>query len=231
GGLAVLCGIFEAFKIEQLRVSDGALREGLLYDLIGRLHDEDIRNSTISSLAKRYNVDTEQADRVKSTAAKLFCQLRDPWSLDKKFSLKFVEWAAEIHEIGLAIAHAQYHRHGAYLIANSDLAGFSREEQGKLALLVRAHRRKFPLIELDGISQDEQDDVLHLCILLRLAVLFNRSRLYVSLPQIDIKVKDKKITLEFPQQWLENNSLTRTDLELETGYIKATGYKLTYTSV
>lgn len=230
GGLAVLCGIFEAFKIEQLSVSDGALREGLLYDLIGRLHDEDIRNNTIISLASRYNVDTEQADRVKATASKLFIQLGKDWNLDMKTGVKFVEWAAIIHEIGLAVAHAQYHRHGAYLIANSDLAGFSREEQEKLALLVRAHRRKYPLLELDNINPDEKDNILHLCILFRLAVLLNRSRLYVSLPQIDITTKDKKLHLVFPEQWLENNPLTRTDLDLEAGYIKAIGYKLTYDS-
>ncbi len=228
GGLAVLCGIFEAFKLEQLNVSDGALREGLLYDLIGREHDEDIRNNTISFLARRYNVDSEQADRVKGTATRLFDQLRDLWELDNKISLKFLEWAGEIHEIGLAVAHAQYHRHGAYLIANSDLAGFSRGDQEKLALLVRAHRRKYPLLELDNIGSDEKDKTIRLCILFRLAVLLNRSRLYVSLPNIDITTKNNKIHLAFPRQWLDSNPLTRTDLDQEAGYIKAIGYKLTY---
>jgi exopolyphosphatase/guanosine-5'-triphosphate,3'-diphosphate pyrophosphatase len=228
GGLAVLCGMFEGFKIEQLSVSDGALREGLLYDLIGRLHDADTRDNTISFLASRYNVDNEQANRVKNTAVKLFKKMQAPWELDEINSLKFIEWAAEIHEIGIAIAHAQYQRHGAYLIANSDLAGFSREEQGKLALLVRAHRRKYPLLELDNINPDEKDNLLRLCILLRLAVLLNRSRLYASLPHIEIKAKDRKITLEFPWQWLDNNPLTRTDLELEAGYMKSIGFKLSF---
>jgi exopolyphosphatase / guanosine-5'-triphosphate,3'-diphosphate pyrophosphatase len=230
GGLAILCGIFDAFKVQQLNVSDGALREGLLYDLIGRLHDKDIRDSTISSLANRYSVDTEQASRVKNTAIKLFEQLCVPWKLDKNIDLKFIEWAAEIHEIGLAIAHAQYHRHGAYLVANSDLAGFSREEQGKLALLIRSHRRKYPIDEIDNFILDDTDNIKRLCILIRLAILLNRSRLNVSLPQIEIKAKEFSLKLKFPENWVKNNPLTRTDLDLEARYIKAAGFKLTYSS-
>lgn len=230
GGLAILCGIFDAFEVQQLGISDGALREGLLYDLIGRLHDKDIRDSAIISLASRYNIDTEQASRVQNTAIKLFEQLCVPWKLDKKIDLKFIEWAAEIHEIGLAIAHAQYHRHGAYLVANSDLVGFSREEQGKLALLIRSHRRKFPIDEINNFVLDDTDNIKRLCILIRLAILLNRSRLYVSLPQIEIRAKEFALKLKFPENWLENNPLTRTDLDLEASYIKAVGFKLTYSS-
>jgi len=226
GGLAVLCGIFEAFDIEQLDVSDGALREGLLHDLIGRRHDVDIRDDTIVEMSRRYNVDLEQAERVKNTAINLFNQVSASWRLSPETDLNFLEWGGQIHEIGLAIAHAQYHRHGAYLIANSDMAGFSRQEQSKLALLVRCHRRKYPLDDINLVLEEERDKSIRLIILLRLAALMNRSRFYASLPKITVTATDNLISLSFPKKWLENNPLTRKDLDSEAAYIKAAGYLL-----
>lgn len=228
GGLAVLCGIFETFGLEHLYISDGALREGLLYDLIGRFHDQDIRDSTIEDLARRYSLDTEQAGRVRTTAVNLFEQLCPDWALDTQRDLKFIEWAAYIHEVGLTMAHAQYHRHGAYLIANSDLAGFSREEQGDVALLVRSHRRKYPLLELQQVPDEYRERLLRLAIILRLAVLLNRSRLYASLPKILASADGNEIMLRFPEKWLDNSPLTRKDLDQEAGYIKAVGYHLQF---
>ncbi|MEX2352550.1 MAG: exopolyphosphatase [Gammaproteobacteria bacterium] len=228
GGVAILCGIFEAFDIRELEVSDGALREGLLHDLIGRHHDQDIRDDTIDELAGRYNIDLEQAARVRKTAVQLFEQLAKPWGLNRKTDLKFLEWGAQVHEIGLAIAHAQHHRHGAYLIANSDLAGFSRQEQSSLALLVRSHRRKYPVDEINLVHDDEKNKALRLIILLRLAVLINRSRLYASLPKISAEATDSSISLTFPAKWLESNPLTKTDLDSEAAYMKAVNYKLDY---
>ena len=132
--------------------------------------------------------------------------------------------------MGLSIAHAQYHRHGAYLIANSDLAGFSREEQGKLAVLVRSHRRKYPLEELNLDLPENKEKLVRLCILLRLAILLNRSRLYVSLPKITLTTTKDTISIMFPDNWLEYNPLTKTDLEQEAEYIKAVGYNILYKS-
>ncbi len=230
GGLAILCGIFEAFDIEQLDVSEGALREGLLYDLLGRLHDKDIRDTTIAELGKRYNIDAEQATRVRKTAVQLFRQVSDSWGLNRKIDLKYLEWAASIHEIGLAIAHAQYHRHGTYLIANSDMAGFSRQDQTRLALLVRCHRRKYPLEEINLVQKEDWDQVIRLNILLRLAVLLNRSRLYATPPKLSASVTGRSISLVLPKKWLDNNPLTRTDLDSEEGYIKTVNYTLKYST-
>lgn len=228
GGLAILCGIFEAFELERMDVSDGALREGLLYDLIGRRHDRDIRNNTIEELARRYNIDSEQADRVRKTALQLFRQVADKWDLDRHQDLKYLEWAASIHEIGLAIAHAQYHRHGAYLIANSDMAGFSRQDQARLALLIRCHRRKFPVEETNLIEKQDRERMTRLAILLRLAVLLNRSRLHASTPRLFARVAGKSIRLQLPKKWLARNPLTRTDLDSEQDYLKVVRYAIKY---
>jgi exopolyphosphatase/guanosine-5'-triphosphate,3'-diphosphate pyrophosphatase len=228
GGVAILCGVFETFDVQELSVSEGALREGLLYDLIGRYHDQDIRDITIHELAQRYNVDAEQAGRVTKTVIHLFEQVSTAWDISQHTNQKFLEWGAEIHEIGLAIAHAQYHRHGAYLIANSDMAGFSRQEQSKLALLVRCHRRKYPLEEINILAEEEKDKLIRLIILLRLAIVLNRSRFYASLPKITVKARGNLISLQFPKKWLDNNPLTRTDLDTEAGYTKAVDYTLEY---
>lgn len=211
-GVAILYGIFEALNLEKIDVSEGALREGLLYDLIGRIHNEDIRDKTIAAVVQRYSVDTEQANRVRDTAENFFHQVKNAWELNEKTDLKLLVWGALIHEIGLSVAHNQYHRHGAYLTANSDLAGFSRQEQMKLAMLVRSHRRKFPLEEFESIVISVRTAVIRLCILLRLAVVLHRSRSNSNLPEIRINVNKNSINLDFPSGWLDQHPLTLVDL-------------------
>jgi exopolyphosphatase / guanosine-5'-triphosphate,3'-diphosphate pyrophosphatase len=227
-GVAVLCGIFEALNLEQINISEGALREGLLHDLIGRVHNEDARDKTVMDVAQRYAVDTEQAKRVNETAEMFFQQVKTGWRLDNKEDLELLRWSALIHEIGLSVAHTQYHRHGAYLITHSDLAGFSRQEQTNLAALVRGHRRKFPLEEFESISSTMKTSIIRLCILLRLAVVMHRSRSYYALPEIHANANENKIDLIFPQGWLENHPLTLADLYTEESYLQAADIKLTF---
>ena len=126
GGVVVLSAVFEALNIDCMEYSDGALREGLLHDQIGRMHDLDVRDKTVSRLMQHYSIDTEHAERVEKTTRYIFKNTKAGWSLDKKEDLKMLAWAARLHEIGLAIAHNQYHKHGAYLLSHSDMAGFSR---------------------------------------------------------------------------------------------------------
>ncbi|MBX9894454.1 MAG: exopolyphosphatase [Nitrosomonas sp.] len=227
-GVAILAGIFEALKLDKMDISEGALREGLLYDLIGRVHDEDIRDKTILAVAQRYGVDMEQAQRIKETAENFFIQVSDDWKLDKKADLKLLSWGALIHEIGLSVAHNQYHRHGAYLTANSDLAGFSHQEQMKLAMLVRSHRRKFPQEEFEPIPPVMRVALVRLCILLRLAVVLHRSRSNVSLPDIHINVNDNNVILHFPPGWLDQHPLTLVDLSTEQVFLQIADFKLVF---
>lgn len=227
-GVAILCGIFEALNLDKIDVSEGALREGLLYDLIGRVHNEDIRDKTIAAVSQRYGVDMEQACRVKETVEALFHQVKKEWELDQKLDLKVLIWGALIHEIGLSIAHNQYHRHGAYLIANSDLAGFSRQEQMKLAMLVRSHRRKFPLEEFESLTISIRTSVIRLSVLLRLAVLLHRSRSNSSLPDIHIDANKNRISLDFPSGWLDEHPLTFVDLCTEQNLLQASDIKLLF---
>jgi len=228
GGVAILYAIFEALQIKRLTLSDGALREGLLYDMLGRLQDEDIRDKTINEMAQRYSIEGEQAERVKATVSRIFEKVQEAWNLSRKPDLRLLQWAAQIHEIGLAVAHAQYHRHGAYLISNSDMPGFSKQDQITLATLVRAHRRKLPKEDLQNIPEHDQDRVLRLCILFRLAVLLNRSRFYSSLPKLKLTAKNHDLKLSFPERWLHDHPLTQADLESEADYLREIGFKLTF---
>ncbi|MCW5618346.1 MAG: exopolyphosphatase [Nitrosomonas sp.] len=227
-GVAVLLGIFDALNLDKIGVSDGALREGLLFDLIGRTHNEDIRDKTITDVCQRYGIDMEQAYRVKATAESFFHQSCLEWQLNEKDDLKLLQWGALIHEIGLSIAHAQYHHHGDYLVTHSDLAGFSRQEQNKLAKLIRCHRRKFPLDEFGTIPAAAQLTIVRLSILLRLAVVLHRSRSNTTLPAIGIQTQMNKIRLHFPPDWLTSHPLTLADLQTEQDYLQAAGFKLTF---
>ena len=228
GGVAILSAIFETLAIKKMLVSDGALREGLLYDLIGRTHEEDIRDQTIDDIAGRYMVDIEQSNRVRTMSVKLFNQAKKYWPVKNKPELQLLTWAAKIHEIGLSIAHTQYHKHGAYLLAHSDMPGFSTQEQLHLSMLVRSHRRKFPLLELDTVLEDERDKIHMLCLLFRIAVLLNRSRSHSIMAVPKLKIKDNVLNLKFPANWLKEHPLTEEDLATEANYIGKTKYKLSY---
>jgi exopolyphosphatase len=228
GGVAILYAVFESMGIQHMQVSEGALREGLLLDLIGRLQDKDIRNKTVEDLLQRYNIDTEHAKQVQQTSAGCFRQLRDSWSLDKVNDLKPLRWAALLHEIGLAIAHNQYHKHGGYLLNNSELPGFSREEQSVLAFLVRCHRRKISLEELQALPEDIQQKTLWLCIILRLAVVLNRGRSINDLPDFHLSTMEDGIRIKFPEGWLSGHPLTEADLNTEAEFLASIKMTLTF---
>ena len=235
GGLAIVCAVFDALDINAMTVSTGALREGLLHDLLGRVYAQDIRETTVDDLMARYHVDAAHAQRVAATAELLHEKM--PWkalargigkAVGKRAALSgngtrhLLRWSARLHEIGMDIAHRQYHKHGGYLLDNMDLPGFSRAEQHRLAALVRSHRRKLPIAELH-----DAPGLAALGVLLRLAVVLRRSRSEEALPSFSIGVDDGEIKLVFPSQWLENHPLTRLDLEQEAEYLAAIPLRLT----
>ncbi len=228
GGLAVLLATFQALKIEAMRVADGALREGLLYDLLGRIQHEDVRERTVTNMFQRCGIDTAQVERVERTAALLLAQVDGVWDLQDEEASHLLHWAARLHEMGIAVAHNQYHKHGAYLLANSDLPGFSREEQERLAILVRGHRRKFPQALLKELPEGQRTRLARLCILLRLAVLLHRSRSEAELPPIALNVQKRGIVLCFPEGWLDAHPLTRADLNQESEFLRAGKFVLTF---
>jgi len=143
GGLSIIKATFDILEIEQMDVSEGALREGLLQDLLGRINHEDVRDRTVHALAFRYHVEMEHARQIQGTARELFAQINLPSEMEREVAAQWLDWASILHDIGRDIAHSGYHKHGAYILDNADLPGFSRPDQQILALLVRSHRRKF----------------------------------------------------------------------------------------
>ena len=222
GGLCVLRGIFHALDIELMQVSGGALREGLIHDLLGRVKHRDVREHSVADLTQRYHIDLDHARHVRESAISLLAQVASNWSLKAPGDKLLLTWAADLHEIGMDISHSQYHRHGGYLLQHMDLPGFSRLDQLDLATLVRAHRRKFPVSELDLT-----DRLIRLAVLLRISVVLHRNRLADQLPHIGIRAKGKKISLRFPEQWLEDHPLTLLDLNQEAARLDSMGYTLT----
>lgn len=231
GGAIVLLATFEALGIKEMEVSDRALREGLLHDLIGRLRDHDVRDSSITHLAQRYHADPDQAQRVKHTALFALQQVAADWGLDDEEVGHWLGWAAELHEIGLDIAHNRHHHHAAYIIEHSDLAGFSQQEQRLLAAIVRSQRRKLPLKLYKELPKRISKPVKRLSAILRLAIILHRGRSETPLPDFQLKVSNKtNLELCLDHHWLRQHPLTQADLEAEKGYLAAASLELSLCS-
>jgi exopolyphosphatase/guanosine-5'-triphosphate,3'-diphosphate pyrophosphatase len=220
GGTVILAEIIAALGIAQMRFVEGALRDGLLYDMVGRMTRSDARERTVGSMQRRYHVDIEQAERVEATAMAFLNQLRTAWGLDDPLAELSLKWGARLHEIGLDVAHNGYHRHGAYLLENADMPGFAREEQQLMARLVGSHRRKFTLERLEDLIPPWDRLAIYLIVLLRLAVLLHRGRSAVALPNIELAARGRTLELRFPARWLNEHPLTIADLQLEIEYLR-----------
>ena len=198
----------------------------MLYDLLGRLQHEDARERSVQAMEARYHVDEQQAARVSRTAAELYALCRQDWGFSGQLNGKVLDWAARLHEIGLDISHDGYQRHGAYIAEHADMPGFPRAEQRFLALLIGGQRHRLDRSSFNVLPDSWQETGLRLLILLRLAVLLNRSRKETEHPPVSIQVLDKTLSLSFAADWLAENPLTIADLEREQEFLNQVGYEL-----
>jgi exopolyphosphatase/guanosine-5'-triphosphate,3'-diphosphate pyrophosphatase len=205
-----------------MNVSDSALREGVLYDLLGRFHRYDMRETTVNQFMRRYHVDPAQAGHVEHFGIELLRQLAALQSLDLDSAIQRLSWAARLHEIGLSIAHSGFHKHSAYILEHADMPGFSKKDQASLARLVLAQRGS-----LSKTAQFVTDNEFWAQIFaLRLAVLFYRSRTDFVLPEIKLKWHGSSFGLGLSSDWLSRNPLTETALENEAKEWKSAGMRL-----
>jgi len=211
GGVAIMSGVFDELGLTEMTVAEGALRDGVLWDLLGRVHHRDIREVTVEQFARRYHVDVTQVQRVGTLARELLRQL-DGKTLELMPLADFLDWATRLHEIGISIAQGAYHKHSAYILANADMPGFSRQEQGWLSNLVLAQRGK--LLKMRAAFEDDPR-LAALAFCLRVAVIFHRSRRTLKLPRIEAARKSRGFRLEVDAAWLERNSLVALALEAE----------------
>ncbi len=229
GGVAIIYATFQKLNIDQMTVSDGALREGLVHDLLGRIYDHDIRSKTVETIAEHYHTDKEHSARIKQTVNYILNQLDNSCCTENSKTItQFLQWAVALHEIGQGIAHSQYHKHGAYIIENGDFSGFSRQDQMLLATLVLTQRKKFSKSLFNKLHQPWNIDAPYLAIILRLAILFHRNRRTLETPEFKISIDANKIEIMFANNWLDTAPLTQTDLELEAKYLDAAGYTLIF---
>lgn len=224
-GLAILCAAFDALGIDHMTHSTGALREGALYDLLGRIRHEDVRDRSVLALVRRNHADEAHAERVAKTALALFDQLARRWGLDAD-DRELLRWAALLHEIGLDISHSNFQKHGAYLVQHTDLPGFSRQEQRLMAVLVRNHRRKFSAESLAELPPDRHQSALRLCVLLRLAVVLHHGRNEKRLPRLVLRERAGLLELVLPRRWQQTRTLALADLGQEAEFLAAAGVAL-----
>ncbi len=226
GGIAIVHALMKTLKIKTMQASTVALREGLIFDMVGKAEQVDIQSQTLQNLISRYDIPQRQADRVEHAVTRYFSQVSKDWNLDEEADLALAIWAARLHELGKAVAHTQYHKHGAYIIENSDLIGFSIVEQKALALLIRFHRRKIDMDAFDTLQKSEKERVLKILSLLRLAVLLHRGRHSVELDQLKLKVKENQLIVSADEEWLEENPLTSAELASEADRQMLIDFKL-----
>jgi exopolyphosphatase/guanosine-5'-triphosphate,3'-diphosphate pyrophosphatase len=226
GGIAILVEVMGQLGMDSMQVAEGSLRDGILQDMLGRLTREDARVRTVRAMAARFHVDPLQAERVEATAMHFYHQLAETWQLDDEEDGANLRWAARLHEIGLDIAHAQYHRHGAYLLEFSDMPGFPTLEQRVLALLVGSHRRSFSRKIFQALPKSRQANAIRLAVLLRLAVLFHRSRTNVDYAGVLLEAKKASLQVTIPEGSPADNPLILADLEQERRHLANAGVEL-----
>ncbi len=229
GGISVLCAAFRALQINTMTVSHRALREGVIVDLAG----EDttgtttrVRKNAVEEMQRRFQVDRDQASRVNETTQKLFDAVRKNWNLTRRRDNATLTCASQLHEIGLSVSHAQYHKHGDYLLRHADMLGFSRREQSMIAALVRNHRRKVSHDAIANLSNTERTRYQRLLALLRVSAVFHRTRGITEDPPMSVSVSENKLSLGIKEAWLNKNPLTCADLQDEIKHLGALGLQL-----
>ncbi|MEZ5502898.1 MAG: Ppx/GppA phosphatase family protein [Halioglobus sp.] len=227
-GVAIACALFDVLGIKHMRTSRGALREGVIYDLMGRLTHEDVRERTVNALMLRYGVDADTADIVERRARTFYTATHRTWQLTGD-DWELLHWLARTHEIGMAISHKHFNRHTAYLLREADLPGFSQEEQELLALLALGHRGKPGADLFKGVGEADQARTLYLLTIFRLATCFKYVENLEQLPDFSILPSENALTLDFPAGWLADHPLTARELEAEQGALRKAGLKLTIT--
>jgi exopolyphosphatase/guanosine-5'-triphosphate,3'-diphosphate pyrophosphatase len=222
GGLVMLQACFDALEITTLKVSPFALREGVLQDMLGRLEHRDPRDKTVESFMSRYSVDTTQVRRVKQAALAACDRIADGMFL-RPIHRQLLGWAADLHEAGLSVSHSQYQLHSGYLVENSDMPGFTRQEQLFLAALVRHHRRAIPRSFTDLLPTRLHEPLRMTLMCLRFACILCRSRDDASIPAFRLSGSDNMMTVSFPPDWMTAHPLTVFDLQQEARDLKAIG--------
>ncbi len=239
GGFAIVAAVFRAFDLQRMEYVDGSLLDGVLYELINQgdvAHVAlggalDMRAQTIAAMQRRYQVDIAQARRVASVAERLRQTVADAWGLDDAWARQLLGWAADVHEIGLAISPINHPRHGAYLIDHGEMRGFNTPQRRAIALLVRSQRRAFLRAAFSGYPARERQRMTRLAFLLRLAIVLCGARTDASAPEAGLRADHDDVRLTLPAAWLRSQALSSEQLEEERARLRDHGVTLTIIAV
>ena len=210
GGLAIMIAVFDELGIESMEVTDAALRIGVLYDLLGRSQHEDMRFVTVEQFMQRYAVDREQAKRVGNLAAEFLAQLPKPDEESRADNIALLQWAANLHEIGLSISHNGYHKHSAYIAGNADMPGFSKNDQARLAALLIGHTGK-----LGKLANNPSFSDWRMLFCIRLAQVLCRGRSDINLPKVKVSEHSGEYLISLSKDWAREHPLTEFSLQKE----------------
>ncbi len=224
-GVAITMAIFDGLDIEFMRTSKGALREGVIYDLMGRLTHEDVRERSVNAMVSRYNADESNAKVVASRVELLAESVASTWGLTDQ-DIELLKWAGCCHEIGVTISQKHYNRHSAYLLQNSDLPGFAQGEQEIMAVLVRGQCGKIRSELFAEISESRQPRLSRMVALMRLAVIFKYVEVLEELPEWSVTATEDTLTLSLPKHWRKAHPLTTWELNQAKSNIAKLGIAL-----
>lgn len=223
-GIAISIAIFRLLKIKHMQISRGGLREGILYDLIGRRHTEDIRERSIAAISKRYGQQTGRTKLNKTSVKTLLDGLTlESGSTISQSNHQFLMWAASCSQIGLSISHSQYQNHSAYLIENSELNGFTIKERSILSAIVKNHRRKIKLgaFEQLGLNEQKVQSLIPIIFVLRLCFIVTQNGKKNNCKIIRLSAKSNQLTVTLTKKWINLHPLIYNSMIHEKKYWKA----------
>ena len=225
-GIAILIALFDCFHIKQLQLSSGAIREGLLYEMLPNMRALTIRQRTVTSLTEKFHIDTDHAHRVTETVEALFDYCARDWQLERDNSFKLLKTACALHEIGLLLEYKRHQQHGAYIIENADLPGFDQADRQLLAVFVLCYKADIDIERLQKQSATNVKQASQLLVMLRLAVILCRRRNDDVLPHHNCVINGQTIELQLPQPWLNAHPLICDELKQESQHLKNIGFTI-----
>ncbi|WP_440875059.1 Ppx/GppA phosphatase family protein [Thalassotalea sp. PLHSN55] len=225
-GIAILITLFECFDVKELQLSSGAIREGLLYEMLPDMRALTIRQRTVTSLTEKFHIDTEHAYRVSETVDAIFDYCQSDWQITKDNGYKLLKTACALHEIGLLLEFKRHQLHGTYIIENADLPGFDQADRQLLAVLVLCYKADIDIERLKSQSAVSFEHACQLLVILRLAVIICRRRNDDVLPHHNCVVKDKAIELQLPKKWLHAHPLICDELRQESQHLHSIDYTI-----
>ena len=225
-GLAILIALFESLDIEQLQLSSGALREGLLYEMLPDMKNQMIRQRTIHSLAERFHIDQQHSLRIAAQMDLLFDLVATPWQLERDNSYQLLMTACALHQVGLLLAYKYHQQHGAYILQHAELPGFDQADRQLVVALVKSYKADIDVDLLKAQAAVDYSQACYLLVILRLAVILSRRRNDDVLPVFSISIESNVITLEIPSQWLADHPLIKDELLQENIYLSAVNITL-----